>query len=140
MKIEGACHCGKVRYTFQWPGSDREIPVRACSCAFCVKHGGTYTSHPDGRLEAQVHGDTVSRYRFGHGTADFFVCGKCGAVPFATCEIDGVVYAVVNVNTFEGIDRAILVRTVTDFEGEAIEERLARRKRNWTPNVTINEL
>ncbi len=52
-------------------------------------------------------------------------------------EIDGVPYAVVNVNTFEGVDPAILVRRVTDFEGETTAERHARRQRSWTPNVTV---
>ena len=138
MEIEGACHCGNIRYRFDWPGSDREIPIRACSCVFCRKHGAAYTSHPEGRLEARVEDDgAVSHYRFGHGTADFFVCAKCGAVPFATSEIDSVLHAVVNVNTFEGIDPAVFVRRVTDFEGETTEERLGRRHRNWTPNVKV---
>ena len=138
MKIEGACHCRNIRYTFDWPGSDTEIPVRACSCAFCLKHGATYTSHAEARLEVDVGDDrAVSHYHFGHETADFFVCARCGAVPFAMSEIDGVPHAVVNVNTFEGVDPAILVRRVTDFEGETTAERLARRQRSWTPNVTV---
>jgi hypothetical protein len=44
-------------------------------------------------------------------------------------------YAVLNVNTFDGIDRSQLVETASDFEGEKIENRLARRRRNWTPEA-----
>lgn len=141
MEIEGGCHCGNIRYTFHWPGSGSEIPVRACSCGFCVKHSGTYTSHPEGRLVARVGDDgAVSHYRFGHGTADFYICARCGALPFATSDIDGVCHAVVNVNTFEGIDRAILIRSVTDFDGETTDARLARRQRNWIANVSVERL
>ena len=56
-------------------------------------------------------------------------------MPIATCTIDGTEYAVINVNTFDDIDRAALVETRTDFEGEATEDRLARRRRNWTPKA-----
>jgi len=56
-------------------------------------------------------------------------------MPIATSMIDGTEYAVINVNTFDDIDRAELVETRTDFEGEAAEDRLARRRRNWTPRA-----
>jgi hypothetical protein len=49
--------------------------------------------------------------------------------------IEGTRYAVVNVRTFENVDRAQLVEAAADFEGEATENRLARRKRNWTPEA-----
>ena len=32
-------------------------------------------------------------------------------------------------------DRSELVETVTNFEGETSENRLARRHRNWTPEA-----
>ena len=138
MKISGSCHCGNIRYRFDWPGSEREIPTRACSCTFCLKHGAVYTSHPKGHLEARFNDErAVTRYRFGHRSADFVLCSTCGALAFATCEIDGVLHAVINVNTFDGVDPAILVPRVTDFEGETNNDRLARRKRNWTPQVQI---
>jgi hypothetical protein len=44
-------------------------------------------------------------------------------------------YAVVNVNTFDDVDRTQLVQTATDFEGETRENRLDRRRRNWTPEA-----
>lgn len=141
MEIDGACHCGNLRYRFDWPGNDAEIPVRACSCDFCQKHGAVYTSHPDGALRAEVREvAALSRYRFGHSTADFFVCARCGAIVFATSEIDGVLHAVINVKTFEGIDPAILRSNATDFDGESVDDRLARRHRNWVRDVEIRGL
>ena len=138
MRIEGKCHCGAIAFVLQWPGEGSTIPVRACSCTFCTKHGGVYTSHRDAELAAVIHDRAlVSRYRFGTETADFYLCSRCGVVPFVTSEIEGNLYAVVNVNSFEGIDPSRFSRAVTDFDGETTESRLERRKRNWIPSVTV---
>jgi hypothetical protein len=48
-------------------------------------------------------------------------------------------YAVVNVNTFDDVDRSQLVETAMDFEGETSGNRLARRRRNWTPEAVGHE-
>ena len=131
MKIEGKCHCGNIGYELTWPTAGAQIPVRACSCGFCTKHGGTYTSHPEAALEGVVRDpERVTRYRFGTGTADFHICARCGVVPLITSTIEGTLYAVVNVNCFEGIDPERLVRRIADFEGETTESRLERRKGN----------
>jgi hypothetical protein len=138
MRIEGKCHCGNIRYFLNWPGSLTDIQVRACGCTFCTKHGGSWTSHRDSQFVAEV-GDwsLVSKYRFGTATADFFVCSRCGAVPFVTSAIDDHLYAVVNVNMFDGIDQSALVRTATNFDGEGTGHRLERRKTNWIREVRI---
>ncbi len=121
-----------------WPGDGPEIPARACGCSFCVKHGGVWTSNPNARLDVTIRDrELVSSYAFGTRTATFHVCSRCGAVPIVTSEIDGHTLAVVNVNVFENVDPAALHRTAADFEGEELESRLARRKRNWIAAVTI---
>ena len=138
MRIEGKCHCGNITYVLHWPGDGATIPVRACGCTFCTKHGGTYASHRDAELAAVVHDQAlVSRYRFGTGTADFYLCCRCGVVPFVTSMIDDNLYAVVNVNSFEGIDPSRFSRTLTDFDGETTQTRLDRRRRNWIPTVSV---
>ena len=136
--ITGGCHCGTIRFTFHWPQAAGLIPVRACGCAFCRKHGGIYTSHPESRIEVEIADpDQIRRYRFGHKTADFHVCRTCGVVPVITSEIEGRSHAVVNVNTFEGVDPEDLDRSPADFEGETTESRLARRQRTWIGEVTF---
>jgi hypothetical protein len=77
----------------------------------------------------------ATRYRFGTGTADFHVCRACGAVPAVTSVIEGRTYAVVNVNCLEGVDPATLDRVATDFEGEAVGDRLGRRRARWIAEV-----
>jgi hypothetical protein len=81
----------------------------------------------------------VAHYAFGTRTADFHICRTCGVFPLVTCDLDGRRYAVVNVNTFEGVDPEELVRSSADFEGESVGDRLARRRRNWIADVRIEE-
>jgi len=53
--------------------------------------------------------------------------------PVATAAVLRAGYAVVNVNAFDNVDRSELSEASTDFEGESTADRLARRRRNWTP-------
>lgn len=140
MQINGKCHCGNIALTLEWEGSPPEIPARACSCTFCVKHGGVWTSHPKSRLTVAIRdASLVSNYAFGSRTATFHVCKRCGTVPFVTSEIADHLYAVVNVNALEDVDPSWLRRGTANFEGEDIDSRLARRKRNWIADVRIAE-
>ena len=62
---------------------------------------------------------------------------RCGIVPMVTSRIEGRVYAVVSVHAFEGIDPARIRRAPASFEGEGTGDRLARRQRNWIPDVSF---
>jgi hypothetical protein len=138
MLINGKCHCGNISFTLAWEPEPAAIPARACTCSFCVKHGGVWTSCPSGALKIHIREPAlVSKYSFGTQTADFHVCSKCGIVPLVTSTIDGHVYAVVSVNAFEGVDPSLLQRTPATFDAETEETRLARRKRNWISNVVF---
>lgn len=136
--IDGRCHCGNIAYRLEWPEIGKPIAVRACTCTFCTKHGGVYTSHPDARLNVHIaDADHINRYAFATRTATFHVCTRCGVVPLVTSTIDGTVYGVVNVNTFENVAASDLDARPSDFDGETEEERLARRKRNWISRVQV---
>ncbi len=140
MRLNGKCHCGNVAFELEWEGDPPEIPARACGCTFCVKHGGVWTSHPKSRLAVTIReAALVSKYAFGTRTATFHVCSRCGSVPLVTSEIADHLYAVVNVNTLENVDRAWLRRGNANFDGEDVESRLARRSRNWIADVRIAE-
>ena len=140
MLIQGKCHCGNIAFSLRWEPDPVEIPARACTCSFCTKHGGVWTSNPNGALEVRVKEPSrVSKYAFGTGTAEFHICTRCGAVPVVTSEIDDHLYAVVSVNAFEDVDSSLLQRTSANFASEQKGDRLARRKRNWIANVKVIE-
>ena len=138
MLIKGGCHCGNVSYSLVWEPDPHEIPARACGCTFCIKHGGVWTSNPRAALKIMVERpELVSRYGFGTHTAEFHVCARCGVVPLATSCINDRLYAVVNVNTFDGVDASLLRHAPASFDGETEAVRLARRQRNWIAEVEI---
>jgi hypothetical protein len=140
MLIHGKCHCGNIAFDLEWHGDQQEIGARACGCSFCIKHGGVWTSNPQSRLVVAIRdAAAVSKYAFGTRTATFYVCSQCGAVPLVTSEIENHLYAVVNVNVFEDVDRSRIRLASASFEGEDIESRLARRQRNWIADVRMVE-
>lgn len=140
MLIKGSCHCGNISFSLTWDPEPTEIPARACGCSFCSKHGGVWTSNPNGSLKVAVRDHSrISKYSFGTRTAEFHICSSCGVVPLVTSRIDGRLYAVVSVNAFEGVEPSLLRRAAADFEGETEASRLARRKRNWIGRVEYVE-
>jgi hypothetical protein len=140
MQISGRCHCGNISFVLDWTPEPSEIPARACTCSFCTKHGGVWTSCPAGSLKVSVRSPSlVSTYSFGTKTAQFHVCSTCGVVPVVTSRIGGRLYAVASVNAFEGVDPSLLRQASVSFDGENEEARLARRKRNWIADVDVIE-
>lgn len=137
LTISGGCHCGKLGLELDWPESEPLIAIRECQCSFCRKHGGAWTSHRDARLTVSGNVGDVSRYRFGTGTAEFHICRDCGVAAAATSDVDGRLYAVVNVNALDLPDSIAVTRATTDFDTETKAERLERRARNWIPEVSL---
>ena len=136
MLIRGGCHCGNLSFTLEWKPEPSEIQARACSCSFCMKHGGVWTSCPGGALKISVKDRSrLSAYAFGTRTAEFHVCAACGIVPLVTSRIDGREYAVVSVNAFEGVEATMVRKAPITFDDESEETRLARRKRSWIRDV-----
>lgn len=141
MLITGGCHCGNISFKLRWEPEPQEIPARACTCSFCVKHGGLWTSCPTGALSVNVRdAAAVSAYSFGTHTARFHVCSTCGIVPVVTSEMDGKLRAVVSVNAFDNVDPSMLRRASASFDEESVEARLARRARNWIPDVEFTSI
>src|SRR5262249_33825523 len=139
MLISGRCHCGNISFALDWRPEPSEFPARACTCSFCAKHGGVWTSCPTGSLTVSVKDRVrVSKYEFGTKTAEFHVCTACGVVPVVTSRIDGRLFAVVSVNVFENVEPALPRRAPATCEGENKQARLSRRKRNWIADVQFD--
>ncbi len=140
MLILGTCHCGNIAFELDWQPEPEVIPARACTCSFCARHGGVWTSCPAGSLTVRIQDSSqVSAYAFGTKTAEFHVCSRCGVVPVVTSSIEGRVYAVVSVNAFENVDASLLQRAPASFDAEGQGDRLARRKRNWIGRVAFSQ-
>ena len=63
MLLIGACHCGNISFALRWEPEPTEIPARACSCSFCSKLGGLWTSCPTGSLRVGRSGGGTARGR-----------------------------------------------------------------------------
>src|SRR5262249_47797933 len=136
--ITGRSHCGNIAFALNWEPEPSEIPARACTCSFCRKHGGVWTSCPTGALKVTVKDRSlVSAYSFGTETADFHVCTACGVVPIVTSRIDGRLYAVVSVNAFENVEPSLLPRPSPTFDAEDEEARLSRPNRSCIAHVAL---
>ena len=134
--IQGSCHCGIITFELGWPANNPEIPARACTCTFCVKHGGVWTSNPASTLTIRFEDAMqVSEYAFGTKTATFHVCRQCGVVPVVTSNIEGRTHAVVSVNALNDVDPSTLKPAPISFDGEGVGDRLSRRQRNWIADV-----
>lgn len=142
--IRGGCHCHALSYELQWPApvsrdEKLTLPGRRCSCSFCTRIDGVWTSHPQAHLIITENPDHPAiRYRFGTGTADFLFCSVCGIMPLVTCENEGQVFAVVNIHTIdeEDLERIALEVSETCFDAESTGDRLARRKQRWISSVS----
>lgn len=140
MQLHGTCHCGNITFVLTWEPDPIEIPARACDCSFCTRHGAAWTSKPDGSLAVAIREPSlVNHYAFGTSTADFHICARCGVVPLVTCRVEGKLYAVVNVNTLDGIEPSMLQHRPASFSEEDASAKLTRRQSNWIADVTIVE-
>ncbi len=140
MLISGQCQCGNISFNLEWLPDPTRIPAWACSCSFCVTHKGVWTSSSSAKLKVEIKdAKQLNRHTFGTRTAEFLICKRCDDIPLVTSEIDGRLYAVVNVHSLQGISPTLLKHFQSDFDGESIEDRTERRRRNWIANVTIND-
>jgi hypothetical protein len=133
MRLEGTCHCGNIAIVLETQQDPRSLPLRECACSFCRRHGARTTSDPAGRARIGVQdGSLLSRYSFGLRTAEMIVCARCGAYAGAVLREGASGWAVLNTNLFldPAFDRPA---ERVSYEGETAEQRIARRKRLWTP-------
>ena len=134
MLHSGGCHCANISVALRLSRPPEQMPLRACSCAFCRAHGTRTLSDRDGAVEiAADDWALVERYRFGSRTADYLVCRRCGVYVGAVCETGTGLRAVVNVNCLA--DRAAFTQApaAPDYDGETTDARLDRRSANWMP-------
>jgi hypothetical protein len=135
MTFAGACHCGTVRAALE---TSAEPAVRACSCAFCRRHGAHTVSDPAGSLRIEA-ARTLHRYRFGLETADFLLCPGCGVYVAAVVADGEALRATLNVAGMDVAPLAARDAEPVSYDGESAEARRARRLARWTPTHIVEE-
>ena len=135
MEHLGGCHCGNLSLTMRLSEPPENVRLRACGCSFCRAHSTRTTSDPQGSVEVWAKDwALVEPYRFAMGTAEFLICRRCGYIG-AFCETASGARAVINTNALHERARFAGEPTPYDHEGEALDDRLARRAANWTPAI-----
>ena len=74
--INGACHCGTVRFRAKLANGFHT--ARRCSCSYCRMRGAVAVSAPTGGIEILSGADALTTYQFNTGAAKHFFCSRCG--------------------------------------------------------------
>ena len=138
MILRGACHCGQVEVTLETAMSVMDLPLRACGCSFCRRHGTKAVADPNGRLSISAPPNGLNRYRFGLRTADYLICRTCGAYVAAVISGNGEERATLNVTATGISELADRPAEQVDYDRESVEGRRARRLTSWTPSRIVH--
>lgn len=128
----GRCHCGTLTVAFESTHPLDQLPVRQCGCSFCLRHNPRYTSDPGGRVTLTCNQPAL-HYRFGHESADFVMCPRCGVFVAALWAHEERLYAVINLLALDERAAFTAESRLMDFDSETPTERTSRRAASWTP-------
>ena len=137
-RFAGRCHCGNLEVAFATRRAPEVLVVRSCMCSFCRRHGARCVSDPAGTVDIRVHDPALLiRYGFGLRTAEFLVCGGCGAYLGAMMTEGGSAVATINVNSFDPPHPFEREGVPMHYDDETEPARRARRAAGWTPVVAF---
>ncbi len=74
--MNGACHCGAVRFTVKL--SEGIDEPRRCNCSICRMRGAVAVSARLGDLTLTSGAEILSLYQFNTRTAEHYFCSVCG--------------------------------------------------------------
>lgn len=111
MKIEGGCHCRRVRFVAEVPAA---VDVLDCNCSICANTGFRHLIVPHRDFELLSGRDALVSYRFGTGAANHLFCGTCGVKSFYQPRSHPEAWSV-NLNALD--DSSGLTITAIAFDG-----------------------
>jgi hypothetical protein len=76
VEMEGACHCGTVRFRVKL--TDGFNNVRRCTCSYCRMRGAVAVSANTGDLAFRSGQEALTLYQFNTRVAQHYFCSKCG--------------------------------------------------------------
>lgn len=96
-QYSGSCHCGNISFIFFSSQLLPGIAPRRCDCGFCIKHGASYVSDPNGKLTINANNEELlGSYQQGSNTASFGFCRCCGVLTHVTFDNSGISYGAIN--------------------------------------------
>lgn len=131
MIYSGACHCGAVSARYE---TDTPVRLRHDGCSFCASRGVKSASDANGKLSLTSI-QRLTRYGFGHKTADFLICPICGTYVATQMQGPRGSVGVINVVGLQIAELRDLPVETASLEGETQEGRIARRLSRWTPMI-----
>ena len=131
--LSGTCHCGAIRGTLYATKPAAELPLRACQCSFCTRHGAMTVSDPAGRAVFDIDRAALATYQFGTRTGTSLICARCGMYAGVILEDGSGTWSVLNVRGLAIAAFAGRTAEPVVYDGETAQARIARRKPKWTP-------
>lgn len=120
MKIEGGCHCKKVRFAAEVPAA---VEVLDCNCSICSMTGFRHLIVPHRDFALVSGADALASYRFGTGAAEHLFCATCGVKSFYQPRSHPEAWSV-NLNALD--EPAALTITTRAFDGRNWEQAAER--------------
>lgn len=99
--LAGGCHCGAVR--FEATLLDGFGSIRRCTCSYCRMRGAVVAMAETGGARLLQGGAALTSYRFHTGTAEHFLCSRCGIYTHHQRRSDTALF-VVNVACLDGVN------------------------------------
>ena len=99
-QVDGACHCGTVR--FRATLTDGLRTARRCNCSFCRMRGAVAVSAPLDGLAITAGADALSTYQFNTRMARYYFCSVCSIYTHHRRRSDPNQYGI-NVACLEGV-------------------------------------
>jgi hypothetical protein len=76
LTLNGACHCGQVRFRVRL--AEGLSTARRCNCSYCRMRGAVAVTANRGDIEFLAGQARLSRYQFNTRTAEHYFCPTCG--------------------------------------------------------------
>ena len=119
MKIEGGCHCKKVRFEAE---VRRSVEVLDCNCSICSAAGFRHLIVPHSDFRLLSGEEALMSYRFGTGAANHLFCSVCGVKSFYQPRSHPDAWSI-NLNALD--DPSVLRISARSFDGRNWEQAAA---------------
>lgn len=100
QEINGACHCGTVRFNVKLKNGLHT--ARRCTCSYCQVKGAVAVSAAKDGVTILQGEDALTKYQFNTNAAQHYFCSKCGIYTFHKPRANPDFYGV-NAACLEGI-------------------------------------